>query len=77
MIILYILGGAVALWFAFCGVIWIHFFTVGHKSDHSGDGGLAVLFLPIIPFVWLWDKFISGLTWIGNKFSKLFEWFGL
>lgn len=76
MIILYILGGAVALWFSFCGLIWIHYFMVGHKSDHSGDGGLAVISLPILPFVLLWSKFIGGLTWIGTKFEKLFNWLG-
>jgi hypothetical protein len=39
------------LWLALCAVVWAWYAISGHKSDHSGDGGLAVFALPFIPFV--------------------------
>lgn len=55
-ILLFVVGLPIALWFLFCAAIWIYYFIAGHKKDHSGDGGLAVLCLPFIPLIWLLEK---------------------
>ena len=49
------------LWVAFCAVVWIGYFLLGgQKRDYSGDMGLAVIFLPIMPFMmayhWVREK---------------------
>lgn len=48
---------AILTWLTFCAFVWMyHFWLGGHKQDKSGDVTLAVLFLPILPFIWLRGK---------------------
>lgn len=54
---LWILGLTLALWVFICAVIWIWFFFLGgEKQDASGDMGIAIILLPIVPFVMIYFK---------------------
>lgn len=55
-IALWIVLTPLCLWVVFCAVVWIWYHFFGSKHDHSGDMGLAVLFLPVIPFVLAYHK---------------------
>lgn len=54
MILLYILGG-----YALLSLLWsvgciAFYFLLEAKHDASGDGGLAFMFLGLLPYIWPW-----------------------
>lgn len=60
---LWIVLTPLCLWVAICAVIWIMYFFFGGKEiDHSGDTGLFVIFLPILPFAMAYWKVKELLT---------------
>ena len=58
---LWIVLTPLTLWVVFCALVWIYWFLLGgNKTDYSGDGSLAVFFLPVIPFM-------TAYEWIRTK----------
>lgn len=52
------------LWLLVCFAIWVWFFFLGgNDQDFSGDLGLVVLLLPIVPIV-------LGYQWVRSLFRK-------
>lgn len=56
-ILFYLIGGLLILWFAFCALLWLYWFTIGHKikNDKSGDVTIGIFLLPFAPFMILWS----------------------
>ena len=69
MFILGLFAGALLLWFGFCGVLIALYVKDGHKHDHSGDGAIALLCLPIMPFMWAFWKVHEGVQRVKKVFG--------